>query len=132
MEFVEWTEKYTVGNPLVDAYHHIFFQMVDEFRTALAQDVPPNMEDRISFLVDYTIMHFESEERLMEKASYPDFEAHRETHHVFRDKMLDLQRRYRLDPGAVKADELLCLIQDWFANHILGMDMEFKPYIGQR
>lgn len=59
MEFVEWTEKYTVGNPLVDAYHHIFFQMVDEFRTALAQDIPPDMEDRIAFLVDYTIMHFE-------------------------------------------------------------------------
>jgi hemerythrin len=31
----------------------------------------------------------------------------------------------------VKADELLCLIQDWFANHILGTDMEFKPYIGK-
>jgi len=43
--------------------------------------------------------------------------------------MLDLQRRYRLNPGAVKADELLCLIQDWFANHILGTDMELKPFI---
>ena len=74
MEFVEWTEKYTVGNPLVDAYHHIFFQMVDEFRTVLAQDAP-NMEDRIAFLVDYTLMHFESEEKLMEKAGYPDFES---------------------------------------------------------
>jgi hemerythrin len=129
MEFVEWTEKYTVGNPLVDAYHHIFFQMVDEFRTALAQPEPPDMEDRIAFLVDYTLMHFQSEERLMERVAYPDFEAHQATHVAFRDKMLDLQRRYRLDPRAVKADELLCLIQDWFANHILGTDMEFKPYV---
>jgi len=129
MEFVEWTEKYTVGNPLVDAYHHIFFQMVDEFRTALALPEPPDMEDRIAFLVDYTLMHFQSEERLMERVHYPDFESHQATHQVFRDKMLDLQRRYRLDPGTVKADELLCLIQDWFANHILGTDMEFKPYV---
>jgi hemerythrin len=131
MEFVEWTEKYSVGNPLVDAYHHIFFQMVDEFRTALEQETPPDMEDRIAFLVDYTLMHFESEEKLMQKAGYPDFEAHQQTHQVFRDKMVDLQRRYRLDPGAVKADELLCLVQDWFANHILGMDMEFKPFLGK-
>jgi hemerythrin-like metal-binding protein len=65
----------------------------------------------------------------MERVAYPDFEAHQATHVAFRDKMLDLQRRYRLDPGAVKADELLCLIQDWFANHILGTDMEFKPYV---
>ena len=131
MEFVEWTGKYSVGNPLIDAYHHIFFQMVEEFRTALTLDPPPSMEDRISFLVDYTLMHFESEEKLMEKAGYPDSEAHKQTHRVFRDKMLDLQRRYRLDPGAVKADELLCLVQDWFANHILGTDMEFKPYLGK-
>ena len=129
MEFVEWTEKYTVGNPLVDAYHHIFFQMVDEFRTVLAQDAPPDMEDRIAFLVDYTLMHFDSEEKLMERVGYPDTEEHRASHQMFREKMLDLQRRYRLDPGAVKADELLCLIQDWFANHILGTDMDFKPFV---
>ena len=131
MEFVEWTEKYTVGNPLVDAYHHIFFQMVDEFRTALAQEAPPDMPERISFLVDYTLMHFESEEKLMERSGYPDTDSHREAHRLFREKMLDLQRRYAQDPDALKADELLCLVQDWFANHILGADMDFRPYVGK-
>jgi len=129
MEFVEWTERYSVGNTLVDAYHHIFFQMVEEFRSALERETPPDMEDRIAFLVDYTLMHFESEERLMAQAGYPDSEEHHAAHEAFREKMLDLQRRYRMDPGAVKADELLCLVQDWFANHILGSDMEFKPYL---
>jgi hemerythrin len=129
MEFVEWTEKYSVGNPLVDAYHHIFFQMVDEFRSALVEQSAAAMEDRIAFLVDYTLMHFGSEEKLMEKVAYPDLEAHREQHQLFRDKMLDLQKRYLQDAGAVKAEEVLYLIQDWFSHHILGTDMEFKPYV---
>ena len=129
MEFVEWTEKYSVGNPLVDAYHHIFFQMVEEYRTVLAMDVPPGMEDRIAFLVDYTLMHFDSEEKLMEKVAYPDLEPHKEQHRQFREKMLDLQRRFRAGDGAVSAEEVLYLIQDWFSHHILGTDMEFKPYV---
>jgi hemerythrin len=129
MEFVEWTEKYSVGNPLVDAYHHIFFQMVEEFRTALIEQSPAAMEDRIAFLVDYTLMHFDSEEKLMEKVGYPDLEPHKEQHHLFREKMVELQKRYLRDPGAVKAEEVLYLIQDWFSHHILGTDMEFKPYV---
>ena len=129
MEFVEWTDKYSVGNPLVDAYHHIFFQMVDEFRTAMAQQVPPAMEDRIAFLVDYTLMHFDSEEKLMEKVGYPDVAAHKATHMDFREKMLDLHNRYKADANAVDAEEVLLLVQNWFSHHILGTDMEFKPYV---
>ena len=129
MEFTEWTEKYSVGNPLVDAYHHIFFQMVEEYRSVLALEVPPGMEDRIAFLVDYTLMHFDSEEKLMEKVAYPDVEAHKDQHRQFREKMLELQQRFRLGNGSVSAEEVLYLIQDWFSHHILGTDMEFKPYV---
>ena len=129
MEFVEWTEKYSVGNPLVDAYHHIFFQMVEEFRTVLAMEAPPAMEERIAFLVDYTLMHFDSEEKLMEKVAYPDLEPHKEQHRQFREQMLELQRRYQEGTGAVSSEEVLYLIQDWFSHHILGTDMDFKPYV---
>ena len=129
MQFTEWTEKYSVGNTLVDAYHHIFFQMVTEYRAALLEQFPPAMDDRIAFLVDYTLMHFESEEKLMQNAGYPDLEAHKEQHNLFREKMLDLQKRYREDNKAVSAEEVLYLIQDWFTHHILGTDMEFKPYL---
>lgn len=129
MEFVEWTEKYSVGNPLVDAYHHIFFQMVEEFRVALHEQSAAAMADRIAFLVDYTLMHFDSEEKLMAKVGYPDLEAHQEQHRQFREKMQDLHRRYQADGEAVSAEELLVLVQNWFSQHILGTDMEFKPYV---
>ena len=129
MDFVEWTEKYSVGNTLVDAYHHIFFQMVDEFRTALTEQASAAMADRIAFLVDYTLMHFDSEEKLMEKVGYPDLDPHKEQHRLFREKMLDLQRRYQEADGGVGSEEVLYLIQDWFSHHILGTDMEFKPFV---
>ena len=128
MEFVEWTEKFTVGNPLIDAYHHIFCQMVEEFRRAMSEEAPPPMGERIEFLVDYTLKHFDSEERWMAKVGYPDLEAHKAIHQGFRDRITELQRRYKEENGSVGAEEVLFLVQDWFAKHILGTDMEFKAY----
>ncbi len=129
MEFVEWTEKYSTGHPLVDAYHHIFFQMVEEFGLALQEGKVGDMRDRIAFLVDYTFMHFDSEERLMEKAGYADLEAHRAAHQRFREQVNAIHERYRENPDDVKAEEVLSLVQDWFAHHILGEDLRFRGHL---
>jgi len=129
MEFVEWTEKYSTGNALVDAYHHIFFQMVQEFSTTLRDENAPPMQERVAFLVDYTFMHFDSEERMMEKAGYPDLEAHRETHERFKERVKAIQKEYQEHPESMKAEEVLSLVQDWFAHHILGEDMRYKPWV---
>lgn len=129
MEFVEWTEKYSTGNALVDAYHHIFFLMVQEFGTAIQEGESTPMEERLSFLVDYTFMHFDSEERMMEKAGYPDLEAHREVHERFKERVRAIQKEYLEHPDSVKAEEVFSLVQDWFAHHILGEDMRYKPWV---
>lgn len=126
MDFVEWTEQYSTGNALVDAYHHIFFQMVQEFGQSMQEENPPPMEDRIGFLVDYTFMHFDSEERLMEKAGYGDLDHHSDVHRFFRDKVQAIHRQYKENPDSVRAEEVLSLVQDWFAHHILGEDLKFK------
>ncbi|MCE1230217.1 MAG: hemerythrin family protein [Firmicutes bacterium] len=129
MEFVEWTDKYSTGNPLVDAYHHIFFQMVQEFGASLKSDEGAPMADRVAFLVDYTFMHFDSEERMMEKAGYPDLEAHKQVHQHFRDQVKAIHQSYLENPDRMKAEEVLALVQEWFAHHILGEDMRYKPWL---
>ena len=131
MEFVAWSEQYSTGNPLVDAYHHIFFQMVEDYSAALQAGDASSMPDRIGFLVDYTFMHFQSEERLMERAGYPDLEAHRASHQAFRERVQALHDTYLADPGAVSAEELLRLVQEWFAHHILGEDLRFRECLAQ-
>lgn len=131
MEFVAWSEQYSTGNALVDAYHHIFFQMVEEFSDALQMGDTSSIPDRIGFLVDYTFMHFQSEERLMEKAGYPDLEAHSHAHEAFRQRVLALHASYQDQADAVSAEEVLRLVQEWFAHHILGEDLRFRPFLSE-
>ena len=62
MEFVEWSEAYSVGDVLMDAHHRIFFQMVREFSKAPEQGSRDAMKQRIAFLAEYAAMHLAAEE----------------------------------------------------------------------
>ena len=129
MEFTRWTERYSVGDPLMDAYHHIFFKTLEDFARELAELAPAAVEERIAFLLNYAAMHFDSEEQLMREVAFPELEAHRELHRTFKER---LKRACRTatspSPPARPAQELLELSEAWLREHILGEDMKYKPY----
>ena len=126
MEFRQWTEQYSVGDPLMDAYHHIFFKTIHDLARELADLPSQAVEERIAFLVNYASMHFDSEEQLMQEIGFPELETHKELHKVFREQIAALQNRYLATPSAPIAEELLEFCQIWLSQHILGEDMKYK------
>jgi hemerythrin len=129
MEFTRWTERYSVGDPLMDAYHHIFFKTLEDFARELAELAPAAVEERIAFLLNYAGMHFDSEEQLMREVAYPELEAHQELHRTFKERLKVLQDRYLALPSSGTAQELLALSEAWLREHILGEDMKYKPFL---
>jgi hemerythrin len=129
MEFSQWTESYSVGDPLMDAYHHIFFQTILDLGNNLHTLSPGLLEERIAFLVNYAGTHFDSEEHLMEGCGFPDIEAHRQAHQRFKERLLALQDQYQADHSPALAEELLAMTHDWLKQHILGEDMKYKPFL---
>lgn len=129
MEFTQWTSRFSVGDPMMDAYHHIFFETIRGFAMALPDLTPEAVEDRIQFLSNYAGMHFESEERLMEQVGYPDLETHREQHRLFKEQLTLIQQAYQATPSTALAEKLLALSQEWLKEHILTEDMRYKDYV---
>src|SRR5512145_270628 len=113
MEFTRWTEQYSVGDPLMDAYHHIFFKTLEDLSRELEGLAPEAVGDRIAFLLNYAAMHFESEEQLMREVAFPELEAHRELHRAFKERLTGLQDRYLALPSNAAAQELLELSEAW-------------------
>jgi hemerythrin len=129
MEFLQWTAQYSVGDPLMDAYHHVFFKTIHDLARELP-DLPSSaVEERIGFLVNYASMHFDSEEQLMQEIAYPELAAHKELHRAFKELLCALQDRYFTHPSPAAAEELLTLSQAWLTQHILGEDMKYKGYL---
>jgi hemerythrin len=113
----------------MDAYHHIFFQTIRDLGNALDTLAPETIEERIAFLVNYAETHFDSEEHLMEDCAFPEIEAHRQEHRAFKEKLIAIQDRYLDSHSNAVATQLLAMTQNWLKEHILVVDMKYKPYL---
>jgi hemerythrin len=129
VEFTQWISRFSVGDPMMDAYHHIFFETIRDFAMALPDLSSVAVEERIQFLTHYATMHFESEERLLEKIGYPELESHQESHRLFKEQITLLQQAYQASPSMALAEKLLDMSQGWLKDHILREDMNYKTYV---
>ncbi len=78
-------------------------------------------------LVDYTLTHFEFEERLQEKAGYPHLKAHRRTHAIFIRRIASFRERFQ--QGADITAELLGMLRTWLASHIRSEDRDYRDVV---
>jgi hemerythrin-like metal-binding protein len=73
---------------------------------------------RLSVVVDYTAMHFASEERLMAEHDVAHADQHREAHR----RLLDDIGSLRVDGDLPSISLILRYLQEWLIRHVDGMD----------
>jgi hemerythrin-like metal-binding protein len=127
--YVAWKPFYSVGNSSLDAEHQEILRFIDELYSEITvgkEDVKTKrLLDRLS---QYTLAHFQHEERVMQEASYPGLAAHKIEHERMRRRTLELRAEF----DQVKAVDLLRFLKDWWTNHIQAEDKSYSPYLGSR
>ncbi|MFH1872959.1 MAG: bacteriohemerythrin [Pseudomonadota bacterium] len=132
VSLVRWSKSMSVGDLHIDEQHKILIDTINQLASADVSSDRPLLAMIIDELVNYTVYHFEYEERLIESAGFPDMEGHRRAHRGFVEWVEDLReeftyhRRRRLD------DRILGYLRDWLREHILGEDRRYRPYIARR
>ena len=133
MSFFEWTDKYLVHIPEIDADHRNLFALANRIHEHIEQGAgQPAVLRALSHLVEYVEGHFSREERMMERVAYPETAAHKKTHRMLEQIVHSMYRIYRHEPDAVDPDKLLEFLRDWLQNHILKSDMQYGPWIHNR
>jgi len=132
MEFAEWVSQHSVGDALMDSYHHIFFQGVEHIEQMAGEGNLEAARERVTFLLVYANMHFEAEEALLAKAGYPGLEDHRSQHQAFRDRIQELQIQMQTDPSLSTLVEIARTAKGWWMRHILQEDMKYAEYLKKR
>jgi len=128
----EWKDEYSVQIPSIDAQHRNLFRIGAELneamRTGQGKAVLSKTLDR---LVQYTVVHFDTEERLMRQHGYPELAAHKAEHDALTTKVKEFQAE--LESGrALITVQLLQFVRDWLDHHIQGSDQKYAPYLRQR
>ena len=133
-KYIVWNENYSVGHEAIDVDHQRIISIINDLYTAIENlSVPQELKGLLGRLVEYTESHFLREERLMEKYLFPDLPRHKLVHDRMIQKTKDLCRRdlYQENRDDIATDAL-AFLKDWWLNHIVVMDSQYKPYLGGR
>jgi hemerythrin len=128
----EWSNSYSVAIGSVDAQHQNLFAIARELHAAMvAGQGKASLTRILDRLVQYTVVHFAHEERLMRLHDYPDMAAHKAEHDALTKQVLAFQQDFNAGRAAITV-QLLHFLKDWLEKHIKGSDLKYAPFMIDR
>lgn len=125
---LSFSDQYCTGVDLIDQEHrHLFHILADlnELRgEEFLHDKYDAIVDVLEEMKDYTVKHFQDEERYMESIRYEGLEVQRTVHQSFIDKMEDINLEDVDENQQEYIDELIDFLANWLINHIMKMDQK--------
>jgi|ERR1035437_546172 hemerythrin-like metal-binding protein len=127
-----WNHACTVGVRALDDQHGILMDTMNELRLALVRGAGrEQVSEVLDRLIEFTRMHFSSEEQLLEQHGFPALQAHRAEHQRLLAQIL--QSAHRAQHGEeVQMRPLLAFLRDWYVAHIEGLDRQYGPWLNER
>jgi hemerythrin-like metal-binding protein len=115
----------------MDDQHGILMDTMNELRQAVVHgECREQISEVLDRLIEFTRMHFSSEEQLMERYSYPDLATHRAAHQRILAQIL--QSSHRVQHGEqIQMRPLLCMLRESYTDHIEDMDQKYGPWLNE-
>ena len=132
MSLLTWNHATTVGVRAMDDQHGILMDTMNELRLAAVRGSGrEQVSEVLDRLIEFTRMHFWSEEQLMEQYGFPGLAEHRGEHQRMLAQIL--QSSHRVQHGEkMQMRPLLGFLRDSYAEHIEGMDQEYGPWLNKQ
>jgi len=123
---ITWKDFYSVGEPSLDAEHKHIIGILNEMFEAVERGSDHEiLKSALDRLVQYTLVHFNHEEEVMQEHDYPDLQRHKALHDRLRKRTIDLRQHITLVTG----HDMLFFLKEWWIGHIQGEDKKYSPYV---
>lgn len=125
--YIVWIPDNELGIPILDEQHRGIVSIINSFYYCMKKGRENEvMEPTLEMLLQYTIVHFRMEQRLMAEAGYPALQEHILLHEKLVEKT---ERIVRESPQERDADQALRFLKEWWLGHINTEDREYAPYL---
>ena len=131
-----WKDMYSVNVTEIDKQHKKLFEIGGKIADLVLANDDFDHFDKILVILEelkeYTIYHFDYEEKLMERYGFKEADTHK-IEHIFLIKKLQRLEKKDIDSRQKEAVvELITFISDWIAGHILETDMKYKDFFNSQ
>jgi len=121
-----------VGEKVIDAEHDLQMQLLDSLSQAIQRggDLSP-IKYILEQFIEFSDMHFLSEQLVMRLHGYPGYEPHLEEHTRLMKKVREIRANLMKgenQPSLVLVQEL----KDWLMTHIATEDVAFGVFLKQK
>ena len=129
MSLFVWKNEFNLGHAEIDSQHKKLFQIADQLHAAMLAGQGREMLDKIlSNLVDYTKLHFSTEEGLMQKHRYPEYLQHKAEHEKLTQQVVAFHQDFVAARKTVTID-LMRFLSNWLTHHIAGTDRKIAVFL---
>ena len=124
------TDNLNVGE--MDSQHQRLFALVNNLHQAMASPQGIDAVSRaLEELVDFTRIHFATEEALMTRYAYPDYAKHREEHQVLLQDVGQLLQRFH-DGDVLISFAIELDLEAWALRHIEVSDKPLATFLNTK
>lgn len=121
-----WDDKLSVNVKEIDDQHRKLIGLVNNLHDAMKggqgkQVLEPTLQE----LASYTVYHFQTEEKYMQKFKYPGYLSHKKMHDAFVRKVSDFQKDYHAGRLGLSLD-LMNFLREWVTTHIMETDHQYS------
>lgn len=124
MNRIEWNDNYLLGISEIDVQHKKLLALANDLYDVIAGDdegFKIQMSVVLKKLTDYTVYHFESEEKFMELHGYTGVSVHKMAHDSF-IKEVNNQINLLSSNNKDSAAKFYTFITNWVLTHIAKAD----------
>jgi len=129
---IQWSDSLVSGSTEIDTQHKELFQRINSLLEAQEKGGKSSDEVHmiVSYLTDYVVFHFGTEEKYMDQYQYSSASAHKAQHAQFVKVFLRLRDRMLTEGMNPQLQlETKDLVVDWLINHIKFSDRALGMYL---
>jgi hemerythrin len=131
MTLLTWSHECIVGVQAMDDQHGILMDTLNELRSMLLRGTSRrDVSLQLERLIDFTQMHFESEEQLLQQQGYPATEEHRTEHHGLLKRLYTALEQVNRDE-AIVLSSLLEFLPAWYLEHVEQLDHPYGVWLNE-
>jgi len=129
MTVIDWSENLSLKIKLIDEQHKKLIDLINDFYDGINKSSSKEkIFEMINAMKNYAGFHFSTEENLLQRYNFPDYQNHRNTHDKFIVSVNNFEERFKSGKLLLSL-EITNFIKEWITNHIMKTDKQYADFL---